>query len=135
MKPETFQAGRYYIGDPCYVLPDKDKDEFYNLAWEGDEVFQFKGLKCFCASTTYGDGCYKATSTLTRAHIADIWVDSGLIALIPLSLIDFDKLKQGVAAPNSGYIIQEFWLNFAVEITYTLKNNKVFRFYDIKIKA
>ena len=89
MKELTIPAGQYWIGDPCYVLGDKNgfywmpllnetgyfglfaskRDQELNVYQElTDCVYLLSfdkkrdGLKAFVSSTMYGDGQYKTTT-------------------------------------------------------------------------
>lgn len=78
-------TGKFYIGDPCYALPD----EIYHNIW-GDKYDFEDGLietdteAWLVHGTAYGDGCYGPNGEYP--------VDSGTISVIPTSLIDEDKL-------------------------------------------
>ncbi len=73
-------AGRYYIGDPCYVMDNDSYDELSKkLFGENKSIDGFLtvgGLKMFCHSTDYGDGVYDG-----------IGVDSGHICCMPVELV------------------------------------------------
>lgn len=127
------QAGVYYIGDPCYVLNDADYEEFCNLSFS-EPVFEFKGMRCFCGGTHSGDGSFKAKDIRfpSEPPLAEIWVDSGQIAVIPYHLVDESKL--GSAKLNEGYYASTFWEYFVVEATYST-NHKYFRVGHINIKT
>ena len=106
-------AGDYIISDPCYVFSDDDYDRLleqtgffglYNrdgttndknnqggtfvMGW-GREMRKHP-FACF--HTWYGDGGY--TSNLLNDGVYS--VDAGMIACIPLALVDSDKLKDGL---------------------------------------
>lgn len=95
-------AGSYFIGDPCYAIPDKDWGDvldatcFFGLyedekAMTGDGdyqdkedqggVFEWKGFKIAAHSTAYGDGVY-ASNIGTGFS-----VDAGLIGAVPGALV------------------------------------------------
>lgn len=74
------KAGKYYVGDLCYVLNSK-WDEFCKLTIEGhnvkDGIFTFKdGIKFATFSTLYGDGTY------VDQFGKEYCVDAGLIGCI-----------------------------------------------------
>ena len=74
------QAGKYYVGDLCYVLHDR-WDEFCGLTCNGHNVldgeFNLKDGTRFATFTTqYGDGTYK--DELGNEY----GVDAGLIGCI-----------------------------------------------------
>lgn len=90
----------FYIGDPCYVLPD----EIYNEIW-GDK-YNFKdgkievGDKAFLVhGTAYGDGEYFDGIGTSYG------VDSGTLALIPLELIKDNELIPDEGAYEYGKVV------------------------------
>lgn len=107
----TLPPGKYYIGDPCYVI-DTDWDAVLDLHESPtkdaistglrprdpeDKIFEFKGCKLWMHSTAYGDGSYMDQNG------NEYGVDSGLLGAIPLELIDdADGEIEGrvVDAPN-----------------------------------
>jgi len=76
-------AGSYYLGDPCYVVPDKDWSKFCDIFFENlDEPFKFSKGKTFLAfGTAYGDGVY--TDNEGRKYP----VDAGIIGLVPVGSV------------------------------------------------
>lgn len=85
-------AGKYYIGDLCYVMSD-DWDEVCDLTIKKCEViegeFEMKNGRRFALySTKYGDGMYK--SNMGTKH----GVDSGTIGCILVDdIIDIPKFE------------------------------------------
>jgi hypothetical protein len=82
-----FQAGKYYVGDLCYVLNDR-WDEFCSLTISGrhvlDGTFALKdGTTFWTHCTMYGDGSYRDQQG------RDYGVDAGLIGVI--SIEDMDR--------------------------------------------
>lgn len=79
----TSPSGKFYIGDPCYVLSD---DVYYGI-W--DDKYNFEdgiidcgnGLSFLVHGTAYGDGGYQGTNG------AEYGVDSGTLAVIPMDLV------------------------------------------------
>lgn len=85
--PATLPAGTYYIGDPCYVIPDAEWDGVLQTSgYFGHDdhkrggIFQHRGLWYAAYSTRYGDGTYRDGSN--RAYP----VDSGTIGAVPVEL-------------------------------------------------
>lgn len=88
----TVPAGKYYLGDPCYLIPDADW-----LAWL--EAADYRNADSLVAkvphtdlvavafSTMYGDGSYPLDSWEDGKTVAYILVDSGLIGLVPFDAI------------------------------------------------
>ncbi len=82
-------AGRYYIGDLCYVL-DKDWDEFCALTIKDHECldgeFTFKDGRRFATyGTAYGDGCYP-----NNISSFNLPVDAGLIGCVRVEDCEVD---------------------------------------------
>lgn len=82
-------AGRYYIGDLCYVMHN-EWDEFCSLTTKGNECidgeFNLKDGRRFATyGTKYGDGCYDGLS-----------VDAGLIGCIRVDDIDFSCVENSM---------------------------------------
>lgn len=79
----TSPSGKFWIGDPCYVLSD---DIYYGI-W--DDKYNFEdgiidcgnGLSFLVHGTAYGDGSYQGTNG------AEYGVDSGTLAVIPMDLV------------------------------------------------
>ena len=80
---KTMKAGKYYIGDLCYVM-ESDWAEFCKLTIKGDEVldgmFKLKdGTEFATYHTYYGDGVY------TTNYNDELGIDAGLIGCIRVS--------------------------------------------------
>lgn len=76
----TMPAGKYYIGDLCYVMHD-EWDEFCSITIDGhdckDGEFTLADGRRFATyGTAYGDGCYPCTDG------SQLGVDAGLIGCI-----------------------------------------------------
>ena len=83
----TLPAGKYYIGDPCYVIDHEKWKEFLQPFWELTDpgrggVFDFDGYQCATFYTRYGDGAYKLEPS--GGYLP---VDAGCIGCIPLALM------------------------------------------------
>ena len=78
----TKSAGEYWVGDPCYVLPD----EVYFGIW--DKQYKFNdgtidcgnGLSFQVHGTAWGDGEYKGSNGFVYG------VDAGVLAIVPMEL-------------------------------------------------
>ena len=85
-------AGRYYVGDLCYVMTDKEWDQFCSITISGNECLQGEfampdGRKFATYSTAWGDGCY-------RDQFGNEYsVDAGLIGCILVDDIRADKYE------------------------------------------
>jgi hypothetical protein len=96
-RKHEFKAGKYYVGDPCYAIPDEEwgsllKDTgFFGLEtdntitnWD-DGLYEYRGYTCFVDGTAYGDGVYCGQNG------EEFGVDAGLIGIIPMDAIpNFD---------------------------------------------
>ena len=78
----TKSVGEYWVGDPCYVLPD----EVYFGIW--DKQYKFNdgtidcgnGLSFQVHGTAWGDGEYKGSNGFVYG------VDAGVLAIVPMEL-------------------------------------------------
>lgn len=95
-------AGKYFIGDPCYVIRDEDwsdildetrffglyatekamMEDDYSAKDEQNGIFKYKGHKLAASSTAYGDGEYHSNVGTKFS------VDAGLLAAVPMALVD-----------------------------------------------
>lgn len=85
----------YYLGDPCYVIPDDEWGDFCNIIRDDGEDFEYKGETCRVIGTG-GDGDFGGLS-----------VDAGIIGVIPVSLCDPDELES-IVKSNDGRLINNF---------------------------
>lgn len=91
MNPEKMPAGRYYIGDLCYVM-HPEWVEFCELTIHDHSVLEGKftladGREFVFFNTMYGDGVY------TDREGRQYGVDAGLIGAIALTDITESELK------------------------------------------
>jgi hypothetical protein len=79
-------AGEYYVGDPCYGVPNDRWMEWLEAANYQDEprvlVAELDDKVVVGVTTAYGDGCYFDNS----GH--DFPVDAGLIGVVPVELVE-----------------------------------------------
>lgn len=80
---EAMPAGTYIIGDPAYIIPDEDWDNFVNTVHE-NEIVKFKlssgvEILVWYSHTEFGDGEYTAGCYLGEHQVP---VDSGTIGII-----------------------------------------------------
>lgn len=75
----TLPAGRYYIGDPCYVFAEDAWDRLIENDLEG--AVTFEGHALWAHYTAWGDGEYHDQ----RGHAYG--VDSGTLAAVPEALV------------------------------------------------
>jgi len=114
-RKHIFPAGEYYIGDPCYLIPDEDWDgvleatNFFGVG-DGDAIdfddglYHWNGRTCFTAFTKHGDGCYG-----NKCGSVKVGVDSGTIGIIPLERKD---LIEALFLPYT--VIRRFGKKFEV---------------------
>jgi hypothetical protein len=79
---KMFPAGKYYIGDLCYISNDHggpiDWNEFCKIEEDGSKVTLKSGLTIWWSSTAYGDGCFPSNVGM------NFGVDAGLIGVCPV---------------------------------------------------
>lgn len=113
--------GKYYVGDPCYIFGESWSDVLAETDFFDAETLRGKPV---CAGgTAYGDGLYEDNCG------REYWVDSGMIGILPVSLLRIDKKKtlKEIKASEGMHII-EF-----TEETEVACDNGVFRFGNIVI--
>lgn len=98
---KQFKAGKYYVGDLCYVV--KEEGEWDKLL-EDTNYFEndnqtYNGCPIFAKSTVFGDGEYFDQDD--RSYL----VDAGIIGIMPFEIIE--------GKVNRGHII-EFNTDFEV---------------------
>ena len=86
----TIPAGEYYVGDPCYGVPDARWMEWLEAAdYENVDRFLVADLDdrhtVVGVRTAYGDGEYYDQAG--RAYP----VDAGLIGVVPVELVEEDE--------------------------------------------
>ena len=126
IKTAKFNAGKYVIIDPCYVLHDEwselcglffaDKEYDCN---EGEFILK-DGRRFFIGSTAYGDGYYPDNKGNYYG------VDAGCIGIININDIDESNSMNDI---NLG-TIHTFETDFEVSI-----DNGIFKFDDIIINT
>ena len=84
----------YYLGDPCYVIPDAEWGDFCSIMRDDGEEFEYKGETCVVIGTG-GDGDFGGLS-----------VDAGIIGCIPVSLCDPVSLRDTVI--NDARLVDSF---------------------------
>jgi hypothetical protein len=102
----TMPAGKYYIGDLCYVLHER-WDEFCNLTINGQNVldgeFNLKDGTRFATFTTrWGDGTYE------DQHGNEYGVDAGLIGCVRIEDIDLTNPENFLHGGNLVEFVNDF---------------------------
>jgi len=100
------KAGKYYIGDLCYVMHG-EWDEFCNLTIVGDKVLDGEfnladGRKFATFTTQWGDGTYQDQQGREYS------VDAGLIGCIALENIDLINPDNSIAGGQVVEFVQPF---------------------------
>ena len=88
----TMPAGRYYVGDLCYVMTDWEWDEFCDITIKVHECvdgeFEFADGRRFATyGTAWGDGVYHSNRGTSHS------VDAGLIGCIRIQDIQASKYE------------------------------------------
>jgi len=79
-------AGKYWVGDPCYVFPNDNWSDFCNVMMGGHgNVYVENGIKFFVAGTAHGDGEYELR--LNGDTIGQCPVDAGMLSVVPAALL------------------------------------------------
>ena len=81
------KAGKYYIGDLCYLLTDEYYDEIVCSFAHEDQEKVVKGVEFWWHSTAYGDGGYEDQNGSIYS------VDAGLIGCVNLDTLPEDALN------------------------------------------
>lgn len=97
----TMPAGKYYIGDLCYVM-HKEWDEVCSLTTQGDDCLDGEfnlanGVRFASYGTKFGDGSYLDNS------YREYGVDAGLIGCILVSDIDTSDTANDVSL---GHVVE-----------------------------
>ena len=95
----SFNPGRYWVGDPCYVYPDAEWSDFVDLMYDYDEegghevchlkdggIATYDNVQFFISNTRWGDGYYPLIQN--GQIIGGLGVDAGLLSVIPEELIN-----------------------------------------------
>lgn len=85
-------AGRYYVGDLCYVMTDKEWKEFCDITIKGNQCLDGEfvledGRRFATYGTAWGDGLYR------DQHKNEYCVDAGLIGCIRVEDIRAEKYE------------------------------------------
>ena len=102
-------AGKYYVGDLCYVMSDDEWEEFCSITIDGNNVrdgeFQLGDGRRFATyCTAFGDGVYHDQYGHSYS------VDAGLIGCILIDDIHIEKYEKSLLDLGS---IMEFDNSFA----------------------
>ena len=88
-------AGKYVLGDPCYVVPNDDWDELLqSCGYFAENCIGFvrredrSRINVLAFGTMWGDGCYFDNKG------REYPVDAGLIGLVPLAYANHEELDE-----------------------------------------
>jgi len=107
----NFSAGKYWLGDPCYVVKDEDWNVVgEETGWFGSDshnekskdyngLFYYGGMKCFANSTRYGDGVF------TDNENREYGVDAGLLGILPLEICNGDLRGGNVVEFENDFVV------------------------------
>lgn len=91
-KAQKIPAGTYYVGDPCYIIPDEMWSDYIVEMFDekGGSLgpifcIQYKQYRTFVFDTAYGDGQYPIS--VNGVEMASFGVDAGCYSLIPAQLV------------------------------------------------
>lgn len=127
-------AGTYYVGDPCYVIKDEewmqalDETNYFNVFASPEAVLKaeynpkhlMNGVFLYhvegddppfhlaASITKYGDGEYPCKES--GSEIGTCGVDAGLIAVIPVAMIEKYGQESGLALG----VIHQFNTSFGI---------------------
>ena len=109
-------AGKYYIGDPCYVIDEDRWSDFVDASFGSDQkgiaVTEFDGHPMYAHGTAYGDGCYLGSDGVRYG------VDAGMLSVVPLALClryEEDEMKSEMVRLGS---IVDFKEDFTADRNY-----------------
>lgn len=92
----------FYIGDPCYVLSDKNYNEIWGDKYDyADGIIGIDDYSFIVKGTYFGDGVYEDEEEYSYP------VDSGTIAIVPLELCDQDTKLGRVIKEEGEAILNE----------------------------
>jgi hypothetical protein len=86
----TMPAGEYWVGDPCYAVPNDRWMEWLNAADFLRQptprylLAELDGYPVLGIGTAYGDGCYPGSDGSAYP------VDAGLLGVVPVEVADSD---------------------------------------------
>lgn len=107
MSKVTLKAGKYYVGDLCYVIAESDWLRFCDEVFchnkpqirDFPNSFKFNNCDGFVSSTFYGDGTYY------DEYGNEYDVDSGTLGCYPVNGLDKNTLDD-VVSKQSGKVFE-----------------------------
>jgi hypothetical protein len=113
IKQRILPAGKYIIGDPCYLFDDAWDDilgenEFFELDLDKQQINK---LGVAVMSTEHGDGSYYDSNDFEYS------VDAGLIGIMPYELLDWGNTMSEDSLLSGNYMrVIEFNHPILVEV-------------------
>lgn len=92
----TLPAGDYYFGDPCYILTDAAYKECLDMNGMDGCHMDKCGRMYVTYNTLWGDGSYYGLH-------GEYGVDSGCLALIPMSMANPDVVHNRLVSKHMGF--------------------------------
>lgn len=122
----TFPAGRYYVGDLCYVIRNENWNEVCNVVIDGNDLLEGEfaladGRRFAMYNTAYGDGTYRDAQGRSYS------VDAGSIGCIRIE--DIPDLDDESLFIDGGQVI-EFPREF-----HTSRTGGTIYFGDVEIQT
>lgn len=121
-KSYIIPAGKYWLGDPCYVIRSNDWIEFCNeFSSEEDKdnsYIKLKDVNVLAFPTYHGDGCY------SDQNGNQFSVDAGLIGLVPHEYLENSSESDSTSYDHLGTVVEfaEDTLCFTVDGILTFGN-------------
>lgn len=103
--PVIIPAGKYYLGDPCYSVPDSEwMDLGATCDWFENPVGTLRdGTKIYAMSTAWGDGEFRGSDGFYYG------VDAGIIGLVPVTVkLDDDFMPELVKVVEFDHPVMMF---------------------------
>jgi hypothetical protein len=125
----TLPAGKYYIGDPCYVISNHSKwIEFIESSgfFEDSPEAHIGEDKFWAYETAYGDGSYWCSEG------KELPVDSGLIGIVPLSVVE-KYYRKNIDSVNDFGVVVEFNDEFNVIFNVDVENEATHIFGNVRV--
>ena len=99
MRPVALPPGRYWIGDPCYVIPKSEWSSFLAAIDRDTAIATIGQHQAAVFRTHYGDGSFTGDNDVRYG------VDSGNIAAVPMELVQQRDPPTGSVIDTPGPLI------------------------------
>jgi hypothetical protein len=120
----TLPAGRYFLGDICYIMKDNVYNYWVDNLFGADGVFATASTGSFAVVSADGDGIYPVTLELF-GHIqqTQFCTDANNFGLVPTPLIDEAKEKVADAQIGKADFVMGRKFIFKNPIKYIVKTD------------